>query len=409
MKITDRFRSGYIRRQKEILEHGIFTSFRSGKKNGYALIIVLLITSLLIALTSTFIAETQTAISYMRTFDGRLKSGCLARSGVELAKMILTADKQGIGSVELTGRTADKDTDSYNDIWALDFPLIPLDDGSIKIEIDDENSKININAFANEFTEMTKYYYMAGIFFMNMGLSPDLADVMHDWIDIDDSRLANGAESSDFYMTQIPPYRAKNTFMDSIDECLMMKGMTPEIFYGLGGGNFGTEENLVDDNKGDRTVDPDRILALAEGSSESIKEEKKESKTVDEIKTGREKNRALSEYFRVWGDTKDFLHEYNKININTASFRVISALTENITDDTVSAIIRQRLVQPFSSVNDLKSLLADDAEFESLQKYITVKSCIFRIRATGIYRNSKTTVTVYYNRDTKKILSWSEE
>jgi hypothetical protein len=68
------------------------------------------------------------------------------------------------------------------------------------MEISDENSKININAFANEFTEKTRYYYMAQTLFVNMGLPMDYADALHDWVDPDDQRLPYGAETGDYYL-----------------------------------------------------------------------------------------------------------------------------------------------------------------------------------------------------------------
>ena len=60
----------------------------------------------------------------------------------------------------------------------------------------------------------------------------DYADMIKDWVDIDDSRSPYGAESSDYYLNLEYSYKAKNAAMDSIDELLMLKDMTPEIYYG---------------------------------------------------------------------------------------------------------------------------------------------------------------------------------
>lgn len=392
----------YAKRKARLAKEGSYIF----NTKGYTLILVLIVTTLLISLTSNFIIETQTSISYMREFDGRLKAESIAHSGIELARYLLDADKNGVGSLLLTGKSTDKNIDSYEDIWALDFPSIPLEGGSVKFVISDENAKININAFANQFTEQTKYYYMAQVFFINMGLIMDYADIIHDWIDIDDSKMPYGAESGDYYMSLMPPYSAKNRAMDSIDELLMLKNISPEIFYGLGGGNHGIEENLVNDNMGNHFLDPPKIDELLGGKAAK---QNTTARNVDEIKIGKEKSRDLSDYFRVYGDNKDFTSDYNKININTASYRVISALTENMTDDKVSELIRRRLIKPYSSVDEIKDIIDNDAEFETLKKYITVKSYIFRIKAMALNGSTKVTITAYYNRDKKKILYWCEE
>ncbi len=60
------------------------------------------------------------AIAYMKKFDARLKWGCVARSGVELMKMILEADKKGITGSALGGKGVSSATDSYFDIWAME-------------------------------------------------------------------------------------------------------------------------------------------------------------------------------------------------------------------------------------------------------------------------------------------------
>jgi hypothetical protein len=195
--------------------------------------------------------------------------------------------------------------------------------------------------------------------------------------------------------------------MDSIDEMLMIKDMTPEIFYGLGGGNSGLEDNMVKHNMGDVALSEDRIKNMMKGGR---KEPAGQSDTATgDFKIGREKSRALGDYFRVYGDRKDFLNDYNRININTASYRVISALTENMTDDKVSEIIRRRLVKPYESVDEIKDIIGNDEQFETLKKYISVKSYIFRIKTVATINSTEATITAYYNRDKKSFLYWCEE
>jgi hypothetical protein len=80
-----------------------------------------------------------------------------------------------------------------------------------------------------------------------------------------------------------------------------------------------------------------------------------------------------------------------------------------MTDDRVTEIIRRRLIKPFSSIDEIKDVVGDDAEFEILRKYITVRSFIFRIKVTARVNSTETKITAYYNRDTKKILYWCEE
>ena len=61
-----------------------------------------------------------------------------------------------------------------------------------------------------------------------------VVDSILDWRDADHLKRAHGAES-EFYLKRRPPYRAKNGFFDSPEELLLVRGMTPALFYGHDG------------------------------------------------------------------------------------------------------------------------------------------------------------------------------
>ena len=61
-----------------------------------------------------------------------------------------------------------------------------------------------------------------------------IVDAIMDWRDPDNETRAHGAES-DYYLSLTPPYRAKNGFFDAPEELLLVRGVTPELFYGSNG------------------------------------------------------------------------------------------------------------------------------------------------------------------------------
>ena len=394
-KIHLRYMENYRQRKRTLLSRGVVAYMFNDA--GYVLIIVLLMTTLLVSVSSEFLIVAQTNINYIRTFSEKQKASLLAKSGIKLAAFILEADKKGL-ITDLLPRKPDRNIDCYDDLWALNFPELSLEGGNLKIIITDENSKINVNILANEFVDKTPYYGVTQRFFLNLGLPQDLADTIIDWVDIDDSRFPYGAESSDYYLTLDNPYKAKNGEMDSIDELLMIKGITPEIFYGLGGGNYGQEENLVIDNKGSRD------LSLSMFSD--IREEALKDSDDLEVKIGKEKRRGLSDYFRTHGKRSDYLSDINKININTASFRVLSALTDHMTDDIVTELIRRRREKPFTSINEVSDLIKDESIRKNL---LTVRSYFFKIESIGRMKNTRVKITGIYYRDGKKFYYWSEQ
>jgi len=107
--------------------------------------------------------------------------------------------------------------------------------------ITDEGGKLNINALI-KLDPTGEVLYNALMKLPNM--TPDIADAIVDWVDADDTPRASGAESADYQgLTQ--PYRAKNGPLNSLDELLLVKGVTPQLLYGTD-----RNRNGIDDDGG---------------------------------------------------------------------------------------------------------------------------------------------------------------
>jgi len=386
------------RKRKLLIENNGLKSYLINDK-GYILLIVLMISAFLVSFTSDFFLTTHTYISYFKRLKNDINSEFLTYSGYEIAKAILDVDRLGISGSFMPGLNSNKSIDCHKDIWALDFPAIPVMDYQVKVEIVDENSKINVSALANDKVEKTPYYGVLQRFLMNMGLSLDISDALVDWVDPDDIRFPYGAESSGYYYNLTPSYSAKNGRLDSISEILLVKGISPEIYYGIGGGNYGIEKNLVDDNKGDVTIP---LYKLEEMAASSVKKDDIKSITSDaERPVGKERSRLLSDYLTAYGNWDDFIDESNRININTASFRVLSSLSDDFSEEIAADIIRKRHLEPFTAASEISSFVKD---YDSLANILTVKSRIFRITVTVKNDNSYCRGVYYFNRDDKKLL-----
>ena len=61
--------------------------------------------------------------------------------------------------------------------------------------------------------------------------SSTIIDSILDWINPNETAGFNGAKS-DYYLHLNPPYSCKNGFIDDISELLLIKGVTPEIYWG---------------------------------------------------------------------------------------------------------------------------------------------------------------------------------
>src|SRR5207247_1078297 len=79
-------------------------------------------------------------------------------------------------------------------------------------------------------------------------MQDDIANSILDWMDPDDEPRSNGAEN-DYYQTLPNPYRAKNGPLDTIEELLLVKGVTPQLLFG----NDRNRNGILDPDEDDGT------------------------------------------------------------------------------------------------------------------------------------------------------------
>jgi type II secretory pathway component PulK len=110
----------------------------------------------------------------------------------------------------------------------------------------DESGKINLNALM-KLDSSGQILYNLLMKLPNM--TDDVANAIIDWIDADSTPRSNGAED-DYYTSLSPPYHAKNGPLDSLEELLLVKGVTPQLLFGNDLNRNGVLDPLEDDGSG---------------------------------------------------------------------------------------------------------------------------------------------------------------
>jgi general secretion pathway protein K len=203
---------------------------------GVALIMVLWVVAILTVVVLEFSFAMRTEVNIAKNFKEELQLYAIAQGGVQqaIAELILRHDarfQQLRKTIETEVVTPEKKE------WVPDGRLYALqfDQGECELRIMSEAGKININMIS----EMTLRKLIG-----NLGLEGEKRDVVVDsildWRDPDDLYRINGAEN-DYYQSLKEPYRCKNANLDSIEELLLVRGVTPELFYGRKGTKTGEE------------------------------------------------------------------------------------------------------------------------------------------------------------------------
>ncbi|MBI4455060.1 MAG: general secretion pathway protein GspK [Acidobacteria bacterium] len=249
----------------------------------------------------------------------------IARSGVYYAmnRALLQALKTTTGDIASQQQNADEDLERGQ----LRFSMA---NGTAEITVTDETGKVNVNIAAEDVLRNL----MAQV-----GLTRDVADGIVDgildWRDADQDVHANGAEDS-YYMGLNEPYHAKDGPLDNIEELLLVKGVSPEIFYG---------QKFKDDS-------------------------------------GAEVTR---------GGLVNFLTTYtaiNRININSAPVEVLASIP-GMDEERAQAIVRRRMEKPFSSPTEVGEQLGMQGDVNAMANLSAFRSNVYSLRSVAHLNNRK--------------------
>ncbi|MDD5712206.1 MAG: type II secretion system protein GspK [Smithellaceae bacterium] len=252
-------------------------SGRDGSQRGVALLIVLWVMVILMASSLSFalLARTEALSTWAQRL--RTQTSYLAKAGVE----------RGVAEIFRRYSAANTGQQGEDDVWRIDgTPYeIKMGDGGARIQIYDEAGKISLAALTDSTAVVLRNLLV------NMKMSPadadGIVDSILDWKDADDLHRLHGAES-EYYLSQPNPYQPRNADFETLEELLLVKGMTREILYGSekrkGLINFLTIRNdseLININTAPREV-LEAIPGLDEGAVNQIMEFRKTLEIKDE-------------------------------------------------------------------------------------------------------------------------------
>lgn len=298
---------------------------------------ILIITLWALSLLSIFaVSLGHNIASQLRLADhlqDRLKMYYLAKAGIERA------------IIEVVDNDETPNYDSLNEIWANSeefFKEVPLGDGYVTVSyrimngveqegkedeevygIMDESSKININKASAE---------ILGVLLERVGElerdeAIDIANAIIDWRDVDIITSPGGAENK-YYKNLKLSYECKNEKFQVIEELLLIKGMSPEIFskikdiitiYGEDKVNINTASFTTLYGLGLSKDLAERIIEFRQGSDgETGTEDDKIFKTIGELK-------SIGPLFRGESNQIDQLISLNMLTVRSDVFRINSS------------------------------------------------------------------------------------
>lgn len=313
----------------------------------------------------------------------QLAQAASGNAGTPSAGSSPTTTQQGASATTGQGQPYD----SFASVWAIPFPPMPVNGGTISLSVVDEARKFNINKLIN--AQPTLYNPSATAtpngtstpaaatppaggtttgsstaanpasivgqpnpiaitqftsLIMMLGLNPDIVPAVIDWLDTDSIESQGGAEA-DYYLRLTPPYQPRNGPMPTLGDLRLVKGVDDATFA------------------------------------------------------------VLRNYLTVYPEVA--------VNPNTAPPEVLASLEPQLTQspDIVKTIIQARSVRPFTTMTDLTNL-PGVSSISKLSSDLTLHGQYFTITGVGNYAGARKLVFATFSRNqdgTGTLSSWQED
>lgn len=202
---------------------------KEAPEKGAILLVVLWITLAMGLLGMSFSAAIRTEVNATRNVVEQKQSFYLARAGIEYAVYRILEAQSAFSATQLLSEgNLDQIPEVLTGTLSLAFP-----NSKATIEVADESGKINLNSPMSE-TQLDLIYNLLIMVEVEPTHADVITDSIADWVDPDDFESQYGAESN-YYLSLDPPYMAANGIFQVPEELLLVRGVTPEIYYGKRG------------------------------------------------------------------------------------------------------------------------------------------------------------------------------
>jgi general secretion pathway protein K len=300
--------------------------------DGVILIALLWILTALAVIALSFSKESRLEYSSARNSQSMETAYYAARAGI--VNTIYYLKMKSTTQQSTTTTTTTTTTQGTLDSMDLGYIEGSIGGGVYHVDFQDENAKISLNSVSEQQLRL-----LVEACQIPQPDSDIIVDSIMDWRTSGTQARTNGAKD-DYYQSLNPPYKCKNGNFDTVEELLLVRGITPDYFYGhperVQGGPL------------------DGMIVYMYGLS-----------------------RCLTVYSS--GNTQ------NQINVNFAPLPVL--LSTGMSEETAQQIIDSRRVQQFKNKTDLIAAFPDVSTISSLIAGTTIRVCT--LIATARAENSK--------------------
>ena len=204
-------------------------------QRGMALLMTILIISLIMVVTLRFNMTMRASLSGASNLQDNVTLDFMARSVFNATRAILSVDAE------------DNGYDTLHEDWAnlsaaaMYFSYF-FSRGQGGLSVKDHSGRIQVNSLLEKHEDAWQADEVQKKIWLNLLSSEEyelteeeaenIIEAIIDWIDEDDDIFGFGGAESSYYQSLENPYSPRNGPMEFVEELLLIKGITSELFYG---------------------------------------------------------------------------------------------------------------------------------------------------------------------------------
>jgi general secretion pathway protein K len=182
------------------------------RQAGVAAVTAILIVAVAASAAAVMLSRQSAMLDQSMLVASRAQADLYAQAGIDWARGVLDQDA-GTSS-----------TDNLLEGWAQPIAALPVERAVVSGDIADEQGKFNLNNLLNGAARSDADMQAFQQLLTGLGLPPELAEAVLDWIDADSDLAGSGGAEDSYYLALPHPYRAANAPMTQIEELYRIRG-----------------------------------------------------------------------------------------------------------------------------------------------------------------------------------------
>jgi len=184
----------------------------STSQRGVAVVLAMGVVALAAIAAAAMLASQSTWSRHAELTAEHVQAQALVRAGVDWARAVLSDDRRASG------------VDHLGEPWALRLPPVPVDNGELAGQIEDQQGAFNLNNLVRNGKVSPPHVEQFRRLLQILGLPDALAASLVDWLDADSEPQPQDGAEDGYYRALQPPYLAANRSLTEVAELALVRG-----------------------------------------------------------------------------------------------------------------------------------------------------------------------------------------